>query len=156
LAWPEIDSNTNYCFQQIRTAYGPVQSVQQGTGEIISFDEINEGLKEPSENNANVALADESFANVTSTGHLSQRDQESSKTDKWYLSMISMPRGYPFDADFEFEDFNYAPHLPSVGQYSHTSHPSNGNGQTVYVVNQGWLGAGQTVRSPWRNNQPWG
>ena len=147
-----FDSNTNYCVQQIRTAYGPVQSVQEGTGEIISFDEINEGLKEPSEKNANVVLAGESSANVTSTGHLLRRDQESSKTDKWYLSMISMPRGYPFDTDFEFEDFNYAAHLPSVEQYSHTSHPSNGNGQTVYVVNQGWLGADQNVRNSRRSN----
>jgi hypothetical protein len=89
------------------------------------------------------AARDQSI-NATNDMHLMKRGLV--QTDKWFLSMMSMPEGLPFDKDISFTDKNTGDHLPTIDKYSHGFEDNLGLGQTIYIMDTFWRGKGQTVR----------
>ncbi|KAI9166458.1 Glucan 1,3-beta-glucosidase [Paramyrothecium foliicola] len=91
----------------------------------------------------------EASKNITESELLQKRALMLTSTDKWYLSMVSMPSGYEFDEIFEFEDTRFNPHLPfnNPPSYSHAYESSNGAGERVYVVGGDWRGPRENAYS---------
>ncbi|KAI9152186.1 oviduct-specific glycoprotein [Paramyrothecium foliicola] len=83
--------------------------------------------------------------NSTNSGHLTRRDEK--QTDKWFLSMMSLPEGLPFDKDFKFVNDAEDDHLPVLGRYSHGFDDSAGSGQTIYMMDTAWRGKDQPAIS---------
>ena len=65
---------------------------------------------------------------------LAKRDTMREPTEYWYLSQISIPRGIDFTA------VNVdAGHYPDERKFAYFYESDPGEGQTIYIIDSGWL-----------------
>lgn len=79
--------------------------------------------------------------------HIQKRTEQFVNTPDWHLSAISIPPDLPFNIDYGFTELLVPAHLPSTNRYSYAFDDSGGQGQTIYIIEPGWTGVDEGVRS---------